>query len=175
MPQRSTHARTVLGCALALLAPAAPAFAGIGPLAPPGEGFRIAFPLNPTAQDSSSAAGTVRQWNARDGGFAFLVTHVASRDPKAKPLGPDGLAADLTAFLNATGATLIDKKSMPWPEPGGHHQALKFAFRMPKGDLGMGVFVLAGIGEYSAEVVNFNSSDEAKAMDAFVTSLEILD
>jgi hypothetical protein len=148
-----------------------PSFAaGERTFAPDGQ-FSILFAAKATARKTSAGNVVTQTWTGRDDDIYYGVSQSKSSVPFD---APKELATNFTNFIAQVHGSIIKQERRPWPAPSGSVPALRFEFRLPKGQIGKGVFVVKGGTVFGAVAVDYTSPARDKRLSAVVDSLTLL-
>ena len=175
---RSARSSIVVECWRALPLLAALAVAWLGPAAladvvtftPAGEHLSVQLPANPDQKDTEADGTKVHQWTATDGGFFYLVQHGVH--PGAV-FQPSQMQTNLNDFVSGTKCTVSTQQTTTVPGPDGPLPALRFAFKMPSGAPGEGLWTIMGDEAFGALILDQSKAGRQQQMDAFIASLRI--
>jgi len=162
-------AGTIFVAALAIPA-ASPASAAERTFAPDGQ-FSILFAPKATLNKLGAGNVATQTWIGRDDDIYYAVSESSSNVAFD---APKELASNLANFLAQANATVLKQESRTWPTPHGPVPALRYTFRLPKGEPGKGVFVVSGATLYGAVAVDFATPAREPRLASVVDSLTLL-
>lgn len=133
--------------------------------------FSILFAPQATAHKTSAGNIVTQTWSGRDDNIYYGVSQSSSSVPFD---APKELATNFTNFIAQVHGSVIKQEHRSWPTPHGPVPALSFEFRLPKGQIGKGVFVVKGGTVFGAVAVDYTSPARDKRLSAVVNSLRLL-
>ncbi|MEJ2375530.1 MAG: hypothetical protein P8Y71_08930 [Pseudolabrys sp.] len=144
--------------------------AGERTFAPDGQ-FSILFAAKATARKTSAGNVVTQTWTGKGDNIYYGVSQSSSSVPLDPP---KELATNFTNFIAEVRGHIIKQERRSWPAPNGPVPALRFEFRLPKGQIGKGVFVVKGGTVFGAVAVDYTSPAREKRLSAVVDSLTLL-
>jgi len=133
--------------------------------------FSILFAPEATAHQTSAGNVVTQTWNGRDDDIYYGVSQSSSSVPFD---APKELATNFTNFIAQVHGAVIKQERKTWPGPRGPVPALRFDFRLPKGQMGKGVFIVKGDTVFGAVAVDYTSPAREERLSAVVDSLRLL-
>jgi hypothetical protein len=133
--------------------------------------FSILFAAKATANKTNAGNVATQTWTGREDDIYYGVSQSNSSVPFD---APKELATNFTNFIAEVHGTVIKEEHRTWPAPGGPVPALRFEFKLPKGQTGKGVFVVKGGTVFGAVAVDYTSPARGERLSAVVDSLRLL-
>jgi len=133
--------------------------------------FSILFAPEATAHQTSAGNVVTLPWNGMDDDIYYGVSQSSSSVPFD---APKELATNFTNFIAQVHGAVIKQERKTWPGPRGPVPALRFDFRLPKGQMGKGVFIVKGDTVLGAVAVDYTSPAREERLSAVVDSLRLL-
>jgi hypothetical protein len=137
----------------------------------PDDQFSILFASKVTTKKANAGNVITQTWNGREDNIYYGASQSSSSVPFD---APKELATNFTNFIAEVHATVIKEERRTWPAPRGPVPALRFEFKLPKGQIGKGVFVVRGDTVFGAVAVDYTSPARDARLSAVVDSLRLL-
>lgn len=133
--------------------------------------FSILFASEATVRRTDAGNIVTQTWMGKDDNIYYGVTQSSSNVALD---APKELATNFTNFIAQVHASVVKQERRSWPAPQGSVPALRFEFRLPKGQVGEGIFVVKGDTVFGAVAVDYTSPAREERLSAVVDSLELL-
>ena len=133
--------------------------------------FSILFAPEATIRKTNAGNIVTQTWTGRYDNIYYGVSQSSSSVPFD---APKELATNFTNFIAEVHGSIIKQERRTWPAPRGPVPALRFEFRLPKGQIGKGVFVVKGGTVFGAVAVDYASPARDERLSAVVDSLKLL-
>jgi hypothetical protein len=137
----------------------------------PDDQFSILFAPKATTKKTNAGNVITQTWTGRDDDIYYGVSQSSSSVPFD---APKELATNFTNFIAEVHGTIIKQERRTWPAPRGPVPALRFEFKLPKGQMGKGVFVVRDDTVFGAVAVDYTSPAREERLSAVVDSLRLL-
>ncbi len=168
-PARRALLALAAGAALGAALVTMPASATERTFKPDGQ-FSILFAPKATVKDLSGGNIATRTWTGRDDDIYYGVSQSTSNTTFD---APKELAANFTNFIAQVHAKVLKQERKPWQTSHGPVPALLYAFTLPSGKTGQGVFVVSGNTIYGAVAVDYKTPAREDRLSAVVNSLKV--
>ena len=137
----------------------------------PNGRFSNLFAPHVTGQKTNAGNIVTQTWNGRDDNIYYGVSQSSS---SVTFDAPKELATNFINFIAEVHGSVLKEEHRNWPGPQGPLPALRFDFRLPKGQIGKGVFVVKGDTVFGAVAVDYNSPARGPRLSNVVDSLKLM-